>query len=62
MDEIELENQDDKLSTIFGVLEQLSAIDLETRRDGLLAIFDELAVGLEARCELYGVEMLGDFV
>ena len=43
---------------IFNVLEQLSAIDLETKRDALLPIFVELAVRLEIRCEIGASEIL----
>ena len=56
-DEIELDHEHDELSTTFGVLEQLSAIDLETKRDALLPIFVELAVRLEILCEIDALEI-----
>ena len=44
---IKLDNEHHELSTISGLLDQLSAIDLETKCDALLPIFVELAARLE---------------
>ena len=43
---------------MFGVLEQLSAIDLETERDKPLPIVDDIAARLEILCELDALEIL----
>ena len=58
VDEVELDNTHDTLSNIFGVLGKLSAIDLDNKCDKLLAIFDELAVGVEIHCEIVELETL----
>ena len=59
VDEVELDNEHDELSTIFGVLEHLFAIDFETERDALRPISVELAVRLEILCEIVALEVYG---
>ena len=59
MDGIELDNEHDGLSTIFGVLEQLSAIDLETKRDTRLPVV-ELSAKLEIHCEICAQQKINE--
>ena len=47
VDEVELDNRRDELSTFFGVPGKLSAIGLGNESGKLLAIFDELDARLE---------------
>ena len=56
--DIGLDHECDEVSTILGVVDKLSAVYLETKRDKLLAIFDELAVLLEILIDMYALRIL----